>query len=77
MLEHLLAEINNGGTLEIKSLAERLGTSPAMIEALLQHLARMGKLQIADTCQSDSCSGCSLSSACHSPSLKMWKTSPS
>ncbi len=76
MLEQLLAEIQRGGTLEVRSLAERLRTSPAMIEVLLQHLAEMGRLQTTDACRPQSCSGCSLAAGCSAPGVKLWRSSP-
>ena len=40
MLEQLLKEIRAGGTLETGKLAARLGTTPQLIEAMLEHLQR-------------------------------------
>lgn len=66
MLEKLLDEIRAGGTFEVGSLAARLGTTPKMVEAMLEHLQRAGRLDTYQTC-GDSCSGCSLRSDCRTP----------
>lgn len=71
MLEKLLAEIRSGGTFETGVLAARLGTTPALVEAMLEHLQRSGYLRpypagergTGETC-GDACGGCSLKSAC-------------
>ncbi len=66
MLEKLLAEIRSGGTFETGELASRLGTTPELLSAMLEHLQRSGQLQPFNTC-SDTCAECSLSNACRSP----------
>ncbi len=66
MLEKLLAEIRSGGTFETGELASRLGTTPELLSAMLEHLQRSGQLQAFNTC-SDTCAECSLSHACKSP----------
>ncbi len=66
MLEKLLAEIRSGGTFETGELASRLGTTPEMLSAMLEHLQRSGQLQPFNTC-SDTCAECRLSNACKSP----------
>jgi DNA-binding Lrp family transcriptional regulator len=63
MLERLLAEIRLGGTLETGALALRLGTSPAMVKAMLDHLQRRGYIQPYQAAL-DACRGCSLRRAC-------------
>ncbi|MGC8855227.1 MAG: FeoC-like transcriptional regulator [Anaerolineae bacterium] len=64
MLEQLLQEIRSGGTLEIETLATRLGTSPQLIKAMLDHLQRAGYLQAYTSTCSIACNGCSWQSAC-------------
>lgn len=78
MLEQLISEIRAGGTLETKTLATRLGTSPQLIEAMLEHLQRNGLIQAYDNC-GDGCEGCSLKSGC-SPggkagAVRLWQSS--
>ena len=63
MLEKLLSEIRSGGTLETGSLAAQLGTTPELVEAMLEHLQRAGQLRAYQIC-SDACGGCSLKNAC-------------
>lgn len=66
MLEKLLSEIRTGGTFETGDLASRLGTTPEMLVAMLEHLQRLGKIQPYRTC-GDACGDCSLQTSCHSP----------
>jgi hypothetical protein len=63
MLEQLLTEIRAGGTLEASALAARLNTSPQMIEALLEHLRRAGRLRAYEPC-GDGCGSCGLKQGC-------------
>jgi predicted ArsR family transcriptional regulator len=65
MLEKLLNEIRAGGTLETGALAARLGTSPQLVEAMLEHLQRSGLIRAYDNC-GDGCQGCGLRDACGS-----------
>ncbi|MFZ6029153.1 MAG: FeoC-like transcriptional regulator [Chloroflexota bacterium] len=64
MLEQLLHEIQQGGTLEAGILAARLGTSPQMVAAMLHHLAQLGKLKNLADCTGAGCNGCSLAAMC-------------
>ena len=66
MLEKLLAELRTGGTFETGELAVRLGTSPELLGAMLEHLQRSGHIRSFDTCN-DACVECSLSSSCRQP----------
>lgn len=75
MLEQLLQEIRAGGTLEIEALAARLGTSPALVKAMLDHLQRTGYLQPYESCQVG-CSGCAVQNTCtlhHEGKPKLWQ----
>jgi hypothetical protein len=76
MLEQLVREIRVGGTLETGALATRLGTTPQLIEAMLEYLQRSGLIQAYVSC-SDGCQGCSLQDACRKPSqgsLRLWQS---
>ena len=77
MLERLLYEICNGGTLEVSALAARLDTSPAMVQAMLEHLQRLGYIQPYGESCGDGCGGCNLSQTCKpaagSNKINMWK----
>ena len=79
MLERLLYEIRNGGSLEVSALAARLGTSPAMVQAMLEHLQRLGYIHpYAEAC-GDGCGGCSFGQACsvdeRADKIRLWKYS--
>ena len=76
MLEQLVKEIRAGGTLETGALAVRLGTTPQLIEAMLEHLQRSGLIQTYAGC-SDGRLGCSLQDACKKPeqgTLRLWQS---
>jgi len=77
MLEKLLNEIRSGGTLEASQLALKLGTTPKMVEALLEHLQRAGHIRAYAAC-SDGCAGCGLKDGCSAPqkaeSLRLWQS---
>lgn len=76
MLEKVLQEIRSGGTIEARALAARLGTSPALIEMMLEHLQNAGYIQPYQAC-GDGCGSCSLKDGCHQqPQLiKIWQSS--
>jgi Mn-dependent DtxR family transcriptional regulator len=65
MLQKLLEEIRSGGTFETGVLAARLGTTPALVQAMLEHLQRAGQLRPYETC-GEACTACSLKQACQS-----------
>ena len=74
MLEQLVKEIRNGGSLETQSLAARLGTTPQLVEAMMEHLQRLGLIQDYSDCGSG-CQGCGLRDACQSQStVRLWQT---
>lgn len=75
MLEKLLAEIRSGGTFETGVLAAKLETTPALVEAMLEHLQRAGHLRPYETC-GDACGGCNLKDACRVKGrggVKLWQ----
>lgn len=63
MLADLMCEIRAGGTFETSKLAKKLNTTPEMIEAMMDHLSRIGFLKNYEPC-SDACSSCSVSQMC-------------
>lgn len=75
MLEQLVNEIRSGGTLETNALAARFGTTPQLIEAMLEHLQRSGLIQAYASC-SDGCLGCSLQDACQKTpgTVRLWQS---
>jgi len=76
MLEKLLEESRAGGTFETGVLAARLGTTPALVEAMLEHLQRAGQLRPYETC-GDACGACSLKQECKSAhpanGVRLWQ----
>ena len=75
MLEQLVKEIRAGGTLEIGDLATCLGTTPQLVEAMLEHLQRNGLIQ-AYSC-TDGCLGCTLQNTCKKPdpgAVRLWQS---
>ncbi len=74
MLEKLLVEIRLGGSLETNRLAARLGTSPALVRAMLEHLQRLGLIGDYKDCAAG-CRGCHLQDSC-SPAIqvRLWQS---
>lgn len=84
MLERLLSEIRSGGALEVGALAKKLGTSPKLVEAMLEHLQRAGYIRpypagergASENC-GEGCNGCSLKAQCdqshRNTPLKLWQ----
>ncbi len=73
MLEQLLNEIRQGGSLETHMLAARLDTSPQIVAAMLEHLQRLGLIRDYVSC-ADGCGGCSLKDACGAkPAVRVWQ----
>jgi DNA-binding Lrp family transcriptional regulator len=67
MLDRLLELLREGGTRPIRSLADELGTTPELVRAMLEDLARMGYLRrLSAECEAG-CSSCSLSGTCVAP----------
>ncbi len=64
MLNHVLALLETGGTWRVSDLASALGTSPDLVQAMLNHLARSGKLDLPEQPCADACAGCSLQKTC-------------
>lgn len=77
MLEKLLAEIRSGGTFETGLLAARMGTTPELVQAMLEHLQRCGYIRSYQACD-NACGGCSLKNACQSAhnsnGVRLWQT---
>ncbi len=76
MLEQLVKEIREGGTLEVNALARRLHTTPQVVAAMLDHLQRSGMISAYINC-GEGCKGCGLVDTCQSqagPTVKLWKS---
>ena len=75
MLQKLLAEIRQGGTLRPETLAVRLDVSVGLVEIMLADLERRGLIvRIDSACATQACGGCPLSSSCAGTSAqpKTW-----
>jgi hypothetical protein len=74
MLEKLMREIRDGGTLQPAVLAARLNISTGLVEMMLEDLERRGLLAQVDTQCSKPCGGCPLVGECAvtSPQGRMW-----
>ena len=79
MLREILAHISEGGTWSVAALADELDTTPQLIEAALDELARRGYLKPVETACSGACTSCPLGGGCvHSPGERVWSmTEPS
>jgi hypothetical protein len=74
MLDELLKEVRAGGSLETGVLAARLGTSPQLIVAMLDHLQRLGLIKTYVHC-ADGCQGCSLQGDCaRKNTVRLWQS---
>ena len=74
MLEKLVRQIQIGGTLETGDLAARLGASPQLVQAMLEHLQRTGLIRQYMNCDDRGCQGCGLRSSCSgSASVRLWQ----
>lgn len=72
MLEKLLVLMRQGGMQTTETLARRLGTTTALVEAMLADLERRGYVAQAGDC-GDGCSGCELAKGCSKQGgQKLW-----
>jgi len=71
MLEKILDRISQGGAFSTHSLAQELGVSKELVEAMLANLARAGYLQPVESCGESGCGGCRTVAACK-PRKKGW-----
>ena len=71
MLEQLLNEIKKGNTTSPVALAERLKTTPEMVQAMLETLEKMGYLrEISTDCDDVACGSCPVAGYCSSETKK-------
>jgi hypothetical protein len=76
MLLRLVEAIRAGGTLESGVLAQRLGASPELVQAMLEHLKRSGYISDYAGCK-DACAGCGIRDVCSKSGQnkpRIWKT---
>lgn len=64
MLNRLLDLLQEGSTRRIVDLADELGTTSQLVEAMLDDLERMGYVRRLVTDCSEACSACPMSGAC-------------
>ncbi len=71
MLEKLLDRISKGGNFSLQSLAQELGVSKELLEAMLSDLSRAGYLQLVEACGESDCGRCGSAATCK-PREKVW-----
>jgi predicted ArsR family transcriptional regulator len=64
MLFELLELLKDGGTHRVADLAQRLDTTPQMVEMMLADLTRMGYLKTTDAACAGTCSTCEMAGLC-------------
>ncbi len=74
MLERLLSLLEQGGARSTADLVRTLDASPALVEQMLDHLVRLGRLQVVDGCEAGACRGCPSAQFCAPARLvKLWR----
>lgn len=64
MLEQLVDLLRDGGTHRVEDMARTLGTTPELVEAMLETLTQMGYLRrLAESC-GERCASCPLAGMC-------------
>lgn len=73
MLEELLRILRAGGTHRVADLARALDTTPALVEMMLEELARRGYVRPVAACPEE-CASCPLADQCipAQPGGKVW-----
>lgn len=64
MLNRLLSLLEEGGTRRVSDLAEELGTTPELVEIMLEDLTRMGYVKPVTSGCSAKCAACPMADAC-------------
>lgn len=72
MLMQLLDWMDDGKSLQTGALAQRLGVSEALLEAMLDELARRGYLREIESCPAGQCRGCSVCGGCGNGQSRVW-----
>ena len=78
MLWKVLHELATGrNTQSPEALARTLGITPALVQQMMEELARHGYLSAAEQCSSG-CDSCALQSACNvtTPTARLWVVTP-
>ena len=72
MLEALLKLVAEGGARSIQDLAGRLGVSPAMVEAMLDDLTRLGYLRALGGDCGGQCATCPVGGCAVAGANRLW-----
>ena len=72
MLMKLLDLITKEGRYRPVELAQKLDTSPELVEQAVELLVEKGYLKPLENCSDESCGGCSVTSACKVPKPRVW-----
>ena len=64
MMDRLLDLLQAGGTHRVSDMARRLGTTPRLVEAMLDELTRLGYLKQLGAQCGDGCSVCPVAGMC-------------
>jgi len=64
MLSRLLELLRSGGTYRLADLARELDTTPALVEAMMEDLARMGYVRRLDARCEGACRECPVAGLC-------------
>jgi predicted ArsR family transcriptional regulator len=64
LLDRLLSLLRQGGVRSLAEVAAELGTSPALVEAMLEDLSRRGYLRPVEAQCARECAGCAQSGRC-------------
>lgn len=76
MLERLLGLLRAGGAYRVGDLARALGTTPELVEAMLDSLQRLGYLKTVGHACAEPCTSCPLARACGpNASARLWTLS--
>ncbi len=77
MLAKLLEEIQQHHTLDARTLSKIMGTTPQMIESMIEMLIRMGQIKQMDICSSSHCDSCPVVQLCSTSENKpqIWQVS--
>jgi hypothetical protein len=76
MLAELVGKLEAGGTLDTAGLSAELGASPALLEAMLEHLGRLGLIRPYAT-SSQACGECGFKASCGGgldAGVRLWHT---
>ena len=76
MLAELVGKLEAGGTVDTAALSAELGASPALLEAMLAHLGRLGYIQ-SYARPSEGCGECGFKANCGSRldgGVRLWET---